>query len=433
MLEKFFNLKANKTTIGTEIIAGMTTFFAMAYILFVNPSVLGATGMDKGAVFAATGLITAIATIFMGLVAKYPFAIAPGLGINAFFAYTLCLGMGVKWQTALSAVLVAGLLFLILTLTGLREKIINMIPQDFKAAISAGIGLFITFLGLQNSGIIVKSPQTLVTLGNLTDGAVLLAIFGIFITFILYARKVPAAIFVGMLATTIAGIIFKIIELPSSIVSSVPSLSPTFGQAIINLPNLNDSKLWVAIITFLLVAFFDTAGTIVGLARQGGFLDKNDQLPRAGRALMADSIGTIGGAILGTSPTTAYIESSSGIAAGGKTGLTSVTTGLMFLISLFFSPLLSVVTYQVTAPALIIVGVLMATNLSDINWKDFPMAAAGLLTVVGMPLTYSISDGIAIGVVTYVILMLATGRHKEVNYVMYGLAAIFVVFLAFLR
>ena len=433
MLEKFFDFKSNKTNLRTEIIAGLTTFFSMAYILFVNPSVLGDAGMDQGAVFVATGLITAIATIFMGLVAKYPFAIAPGLGINAFFAYTLCIGMGVDWQVALSAVFISGLLFLGLTLTGFREKIINLIPLDFKAAIAAGIGLFITFLGLHNSGIIVDNSSTLVAMGDLTDALSLLTLFGIFITFILYARKVPAAIFIGMFATTIVGIIFGLIKLPGSIIGSVPSLAPTFGQAIINIPKLNDPQLWVAIVTFLLVAFFDTAGTIIGLARQGGFLDKKNELPRAGRALMADSIGTIGGALLGTSPTTAYIESSSGIAAGGKTGLTSITTGIMFLFSLFFSPLLSVITSQVTAPALIIVGVLMATNLSDINWKDFPTAAAALLTVIGMPLTYSISDGIAMGIVTYVVLMLATGRYKEVNYVMYGLAAIFIVFLAFLR
>lgn len=433
MFERIFNLKSNKTTVRTEIIAGLTTFFSMAYILFVNPSVLGDAGMDKGAVFVATGLISAIATIFMGLVAKYPFAIAPGLGINAFFAYTLCIGMGIDWQVALAAVFVSGILFLVLTLTGLREKIINLIPLDFKAAISAGIGLFIAFLGLQGGGIIVANQSTLVGLGDLGDGKVLLTIFGILVTFILYARKVPAAIFIGMIATTLVGIIFKIIDLPSAVVGSIPSLEPTFGKAITNIPNLNSAQLWVAIITFLLVAFFDTAGTLIGLARQGGFLNKKNELPRAGRALMADSIGTIGGAILGTSPTTAFVESSSGIAAGGKTGLTSVTTGIMFLISLIFSPLLSVITSQVTAPALIIVGVLMAANLADINWHDFPIAAAALLTVIGMPLTYSISDGIAIGMITYVVLMLATGRSKEVNAVLYGLAIIFVIFLGFLR
>lgn len=432
MLERYFALSKNKTSIRTEFIAGLTTFVSMAYILFVNPDVLGAAGMSKSAVFVATGLIAAIATIFMGVYAKYPFAIAPGLGINAFFSYSVVIGMGVKWQTALAGVFVAGVIFWILTVFKIRELIINAIPADLKAAIAGGIGLFVAMVGFVDGGLIAANKSTIIGMGDWTQPTVLLTIFGILVTLALFARNVPGAIFIGLVITALTGIATGLIDLPTSIISTVPSLKPTFGQAFIGLGDVFTLKMVPVILTFLLVAFFDTAGSLIGVAKQGGFL-VNNELPRAGRALMADSIGMLGGSILGTSPTTAFIESSTGVAMGGRTGLTSVFTGIFFLLSLMFSPLLSVVTTQVTAPALIVVGVLMAANFSLVNWKDFPIAASAFITIIMMPLAYSISDGISIGFVTYPVLMLVTGRGKEVHPIMYILGVVFVGFIYILQ
>lgn len=432
MFERYFKLSESGTSVKTELLAGLTTFLSMAYILFVNPSVLGAAGMDKNAVFVATGLIGAIATVFMGVVAKYPFAIAPGLGINAFFAYSVVIGMGVKWQTALAGVFVAGVIFWILTVFKIREIIINAIPADLKAAIAGGIGLFIAMIGLVDGGIISANKSTIIGWGDWSDPKVLLTIVGVLITFALYARKVPGAIFIGMVATSIIGLFTGLIPLPSSLVASVPSLSPTFGQAIFGLKDVFTWEMVPVILTFLLVAFFDTAGSLIGIARSGGFL-VNNELPRASKALMADAIGMLGGSLLGTSPTTAFVESSTGIAIGGRTGLTSVFTGLFLLLSLFFSPLLVVVTSNVTAAALIIVGVLMASNFKAINWDDFPIAAASFLTIIGMPLSYSISDGIALGFIVYPLLMIVTGRAKKVHPIMYGLGLLFILFVIILQ
>ncbi|MGL4534936.1 NCS2 family permease [Weissella cibaria] len=425
---KYFRFDELGTNFRTEIIAGLTTFVSMAYILFVNPTVLGAAGMDKGAVFTATGVATAIATIFMGLVARYPIAIAPGLGVNAFFAYSVVIGMKVPWQTAMAGVLVAAIIFLLLTFFKIRETIINMIPQDLKVAIAAGIGLFIAFIGLANTGLIVANDSTMVSLGHLTSGTSLLSIFGIIVTFILIATRVPAAIFIGMVITAIVGIISGLIDLPSHLISSAPSLAPTFGESINHITDINTFQLFTVVLTFLIVTFFDTAGTMIGLATQAGFM-KDGKMPRAGKALMADAIGMTAGAVLGTSPTSAYVESSAGMAVGGRSGLTSVTTGILFVFALLFSPLLSVVTSQVTAPALIVVGVLMAENLRNINWDDFAIAAPAFLIVIGMPLTYSISDGIALGFILYPIMMIATKRAGKVHPLMYALAAIFLIFL----
>lgn len=425
---KYFRFDELGTNFRTEIIAGLTTFVSMAYILFVNPTVLGAAGMDKGAVFTATGVATAIATIFMGLVARYPIAIAPGLGVNAFFAYSVVIGMKVPWQTAMAGVLVAAIIFLLLTFFKIRETIINMIPQDLKVAIAAGIGLFIAFIGLANAGLIVTNDSTMVSLGHLTSGTSLLSIFGIIVTFILIATRVPAAIFIGMVITAIVGIISGLIDLPSHLISSAPSLAPTFGESINHITDINTFQLFTVVLTFLIVTFFDTAGTMIGLATQAGFM-KDGKMPRAGKALMADAIGMTAGAVLGTSPTSAYVESSAGMAVGGRSGLTSVTTGILFVFALLFSPLLSVVTSQVTAPALIVVGVLMAENLRNINWDDFAIAAPAFLIVIGMPLTYSISDGIALGFILYPIMMIATKRAGKVHPLMYALAAIFLIFL----
>ena len=427
-IANYFKLDELNTSIRTEFIAGLTTFASMAYILFVNPTVLGAAGMDKGAVFTATAVASAVATLFMGIVALYPIAIAPGLGVNAFFAYSVVIGMGVKWQTAMAGVFVAAIIFLVLTFFKIREKIINIIPQNLKLAIASGIGLFIAFIGLHNAGLIVANKDTMVSLGHLTTPTSLLAIFGIIVTFILLSRKIPAAIFIGMVMTSVVGIIFGLIKLPSALISSAPSLAPTFGAGVTHIGDINSLQMVTVVVTFLLVTFFDTAGTMIGLATQAGFM-RNNEMPRAGRALMADAVGMTVGAVIGTSPTSAYVESSSCIAVGGRSGLTSVFTGIFFLIALFFSPLLTVVTSQVTAPALVVVGVLMAKSLRQIDWEDFAIAAPAFLIVIGMPLTYSISDGIALGFILYPITMISTGRGKKVHPLMYALAILFVLFL----
>lgn len=424
----YFKLDELNTSVRTEFIAGLTTFASMAYILFVNPTVLGAAGMDKGAVFTATAIASAVATIFMGVVALYPIAIAPGLGVNAFFAYSVVIGMGVKWETAMAGVFVAALIFLVLTFFKIREKIINIIPQNLKLAIASGIGLFIAFIGLHDAGLIVANKDTMVSLGHLSSPTSLLSIFGIIVTFILMSRKTPAAIFIGMILTSLAGILTGLIKLPSAIISPAPSLAPTFGAGVMHVGDINSQQLVTVVITFLIVTFFDTAGTMIGLATQAGFM-KNNEMPRAGRALMADAVGMTVGAVIGTSPTSAYVESSSGIAVGGRSGLTSVFTGIFFLFALLFSPFLSVVTSQVTAPALVVVGVLMAKNLRLIDWEDLAIAAPAFLIVIGMPLTYSISDGIALGFILYPITMIATGRIKKVHPLMYVLAIMFIAFL----
>lgn len=424
----YFKFDELNTSFRTEFIAGLTTFASMAYILFVNPTVLGAAGMDKSAVFTATAIASAVATIFMGVVALYPIAIAPGLGVNAFFAYSVVIGMGIKWQTAMAGVFVAAIIFVILTLFKIREKIINIIPKNLKLAIASGIGLFIAFIGLHDAGLIVANKDTMVALGHLTAPTSLLSIFGIIVTFVLMSRKTPAAIFFGMIITSIAGILTGLIKLPSAIISPAPSLAPTFGEGVMHIGDINSIQLITVVITFLLVTFFDTAGTMIGLATQAGFME-NNKMPRVGRALMADAVGMTVGAVIGTSPTSAYVESSAGIAVGGRSGLTSVFTGIFFLFALLFSPLLSVVTSQVTAPALVVVGVLMAENLREIDWEDLAIAAPAFLIVIGMPLTYSISDGIALGFILYPITMIATGRAKKVHPLMYILAVIFIAFL----
>ncbi|WP_419155525.1 NCS2 family permease [Weissella minor] len=427
-IREYFQFKELNTNFRTEIVAGLTTFVSMAYILFLNPTVLGAAGMDKGAVFTATALASAIATIFMGVVARYPIGIAPGLGVNAFFAYSVVIGMGIPWETAIAGVLVAALIFLLLSLFKIREIIIDMIPEDLKIAIAAGIGMFIAFLGLVNAGIIAKNDATLVGIGSLGAPTTLLAIFGVIVTFVLMARKTPAAIFIGMILTTIVGMVFGLIDMPHQLISTAPSLKPTFGVAIAHLGDINSLQLWIVVLTFLIVTFFDTAGTMIGLATQAGFM-KDNKMPRAGSALMADAIGMTTGAVLGTSPTSAYVESSAGMAVGGRSGISAVTTGVLFIFALLFSPLLTVVTPEVTAPALIVVGVLMASNLRDINWDDFAIAAPAFLIIIGMPLTYSISDGIALGFIVYPITMMATKRAKQVQPLMYVLAIIFLLFL----
>ena len=442
-MKKYFRFEELGTNYRTEFMAGMTTFLAMAYILFVNPSTLslegvdlpaGVEAMDKGAVFTATAIAAVVGSLFMGVIARYPIGLAPGMGLNAFFAYTVVLGYGIPWQTALSGVLASGIIFIILTLSGLREKIINLIPANLKLAVGAGIGFFIAFIGFQNAGIIVGNDATLVAIGDLTEPTVMLAIFGIIISVILLSLKVRGGIFYGMIITAIVGIIVGLIGAPtgvSDIVSAPPSVSSTFGQAFINFGDIFTLQMLVVILTFLFVDFFDTAGTLVAVATQAGLM-KDNKLPRAGKALLADSSATVAGAIVGTSTTTAFVESTAGVGAGGRTGFTSVVTAGFFFLALFFSPLLSIITVEVTAPALIIVGVMMSKALKDIEWDKFEIAVPAFFTIASMPLTYSIATGIAIGFVFYPITFIMKGRAKEIHPVMYGLSVIFVLYFIFL-
>ncbi|WP_430788474.1 NCS2 family permease [Virgibacillus flavescens] len=443
-MKKYFHFEELGTNYKTEFMAGLTTFLAMAYILFVNPATLalvgveelpdGVTRIDQGAVFAATAIAAAVGSLFMGIIAKYPIALAPGMGLNAFFAYTVVLGYGIPWETALAGVLASGLIFMVLTLTGLRQKVINAIPASLKLAVGAGIGLFIAFIGFQNSGIIVGNDATLVGLGDLTSPTVLLAIFGIFITVILLTLNIKGGIFFGMLLTAVVGIIFNLIDPPSGlggIVGEVPSIAPTFGQALAHFDDIFTMQMLVVILTFLFVDFFDTAGTLVAVARQAGLM-KDNKLPRAGKALFADSTATVVGSIVGTSTTTSYIESTAGVGAGGRSGFTAVVTAGFFILALFFSPLLSVVTAEVTAPALIIVGVLMSSALKAIDWDRFEIAVPAFLTIIAMPLTYSIATGIALGFIFYPITMILKGRIKEINPIMYLLFVIFILYFVFL-
>ncbi|MGW9986349.1 NCS2 family permease [Staphylococcus cohnii] len=443
-MKKYFKFEKHKTNYKKEILGGLTTFLSMAYILAVNPQVLSLAGvkgvsedmkMDQGAIFVATALAAFVGSLFMGLIARYPIALAPGMGLNAFFAFTVVLTMGIPWQVGLTGVLFSGVVFAILTMTGLRETIINAIPYQMKMAVSAGIGLFITFVGLQSSGIITNNDSTLVTLGHITDGPVLLTIFGIIITVILYAVRVPGAIFIGMVLTSILGMLTGLIHTPSGIVGKVPSIEPTFGaafEAFKDPSQLFTVQFLIVILTFLFIDFFDTAGTLVAVATQAGMM-KNNKLPRAGRALFSDSLATIIGSIFGTTTTTSYIESTSGVAVGARTGFASVVTGFCFLLAIFFSPLMEVVTSAVTTPALVVVGVLMAANFAEIDWKKFEVAVPAFITIIMMPLSYSIATGIACGFIFYPITMLISKRHKEVHPIMYALMILFILYFVFVH
>ena len=433
-MKKYFQFDELGTNYKREILGGLTTFLSMAYILAVNPGMLSETGMDYNAVFVATALAAAVGCLFMGIIAKYPIALAPGMGLNAFFAFSVVLGMGMAWETALTGVLFSGIIFIILSLTGLRETIINAIPAQLKYAVGAGIGLFITFVGFQSAGIIVNDDSTLTVLGDVTSGTTLLAVFGVFVTAIFMAKKINGGIFYGMVITAIAGMIFGLVKLPEKIVSGIPDISPTFGAAFEAFGNLDlilNMDFLIVVLTFLFVDFFDTAGTLMAVAGQAGLV-KDNKLPRAGRALLADALATVTGAIFGTSTTTSYVESTAGVAAGARTGLASVVTGILFLLALFLSPLLAVVTPAVTAPALIIVGALMVSSLKLIEWDKIEIAIPAFLVVLCMPLGYSIATGIAVGFLFYPITMIVAGRGKEIHPIMYGLFVIFLCYFIFL-
>ncbi|MEH6947468.1 NCS2 family permease [Bacillus sp. JJ634] len=433
-MKKYFQFEELGTNYRREIIGGITTFLAMAYILAVNPNILGMANMDKGAVFTATALAAAIGSILMGLIAKFPIALAPGMGLNAFFTFGVVLGMKIPWETALTGVLISGVVFVLLSVSGIREKIINAIPAELKHAVGAGIGLFIAFVGFQGSGIIVDNPDTLLGFGELT-GNTLLAIFGIVITIILLTKGIKSGIFLGMVITAIVGGIFGLVSTPEAVVGSAPSLTPIFGaafEAFTDVSSLFTVDILVVILTFLFVSFFDTAGTLVAVAQQAGLM-KNNVLPGAGKGLLADSLAIVSGSILGTSTTTSYVESTSGVAAGARSGFAAIVTGICFILALFFAPLLAVVTSAVTAPALIIVGILMVSSLRLIKWDQFEVAVPAFFTVVMMPLTYSIATGIACGFVFYPITMIMKGKAKEVHPIMYGLFVIFVLYFIFLK
>ncbi|NLP37703.1 MAG: NCS2 family permease [Firmicutes bacterium] len=425
-MENFFKLKENNTNVRTEIVAGITTFMTMAYIIFVNPDILGATGMDKPAVATATILAAAITTILMGLVTNYPFALASGMGLNAYFAFTVAPEYG--WQAALGAVLISGIAFFLLSVFGIVEQIDKAIPHSLKRAVAAGIGLFIALIGLTNVGIIVSDPATIIGLGNIKEVAPALALIGLLIMAILTALKVKGSILIGILITTVIGMFVEVTQIPQSIgdvVGPPASLSPIFLQ--LDFPGA--LKLgFMVIFSLLFVDMFDTLGTLMGTSARAGFLDKEGRLPRIKGAMTVDAIGTMLGALLGTSTVTTYVESTAGVSEGGRTGLTAVTTGVLFLLALFFTPLATLVPGAATAPALVIVGVLMMGAVMDIDFNDFTEALPAFLTIIAMPLTYSIAHGIAAGFITYPIVKVASGRAKEVHWFAYVL---FVVSLAF--
>ena len=433
ILENYFSLSEHKTNVKTEFMAGLTTFLTMAYILIVNPYFLGVeAGMDLGAVFMATAIAAAVGSLLMGLLANYPIALAPGMGLNAFFTYTVVLTMGIPWQTALAAVFVSGAIFLVLTMFKIREAIINAIPANLKHAVSAGIGLFIAFIGMKNASIIVADPGTFIAFSNdLASPGILLTFFGLITTLFFMVKQVKGGIFYGMVITGIVGWIFGVVATPAGVVAAPPSIAPTFMQ--LDFSGLLNVGLITVIFSFLFVDFFDTAGTLVGVSNQAGLL-KDNKLPRAGRALSADSIATMVGAMFGTSTTTSYVESSAGVAAGGRTGLTAVFTGLFFVAAIFFFPIIESVAgvAAITSPALIIVGVLMATSLKEIEWKNFDDAVPAFFTMLMMPLTFSIATGISVGFIVYPLLKVFAGKAKEVHPIMYVLGVLFIIRFMFL-
>ena len=437
MLERIFKLNAKKTNVKTEVLAGITTFLAMAYILGVNPSILAGdiTGMDMSSVFLATAISSAIACILMGVLANYPIGLAPGMGVNALFTYTVCLIYGYTYQEALCSVLISGLIFLVISITGIRKLIIDSIPKNMKLAIGAGIGFFIAFSALKNAGIIVASDATFVALGNFKDPAVLLAIFGIVVTMCLMVKKVNAAPFYGLIITAIVGIVLGMMgisnmpSLPNQILTTDYTIS-TLGSCFSGFKTIFTHSNWfIVVFSFLFVDFFDTAGTLVAVGNSIGLVDENGKMENIEKALLADSVGTVVGAIMGTSTVTSFVESGAGVAAGGRTGLTAVTCGICFILSIFISPvILSVAVNAVTAPAIFVVGILMAQQLKDIEWQDVASAASAFVTIIFMVLAYSISDGLALGFIVYGITMAVSGKAKQVSPICWVLIIVFILY-----
>ncbi|WP_304684469.1 NCS2 family permease [Ileibacterium valens] len=436
-LDSYFHLSEKGTNVRTEIIAGITTFLAMAYILGVNPMILSDAGMDIESVFTATALSAAVASIIMGILANYPVALAAGMGVNALFAYTICGAMGYSWEAALAAVFLSGVVFVVVSITGVRKMIIDAIPVQLKLAIGAGIGFFIAFVGLKNAAIIIANESTFVGIGNFSDPTVLLSIFGILVTIACVVKKVPAAVFVGLIVTAIVGVILGVAGF-----ENMPVLGGVFsfdfklnaaGAFMNGFTELfaNPFNAIVVIFSFLFVDFFDTAGTLVAVGTEVGLVNQKGELEGAEKALLADSIGTVFGAVIGTSTVTSFVESSSGVQVGGKTGLTAVTTGVLFLLSMLISPLiLGLITNAVTAPALVVVGVMMARQMKGIDWDNMIYAVSAFVTIISMILTYSISNGIAFGFVAYTVAMISAGKAKEIHPTVWALMVIFVLYFA---
>jgi AGZA family xanthine/uracil permease-like MFS transporter len=426
-MEKVFQLKNHGTTVRKEILAGLTTFLTMAYILAVNPGMLGSigNGMTAGAVFTATVIGSAAATLVMAFAANLPIALAPGMGLNAFFTYTVVLGQGYSWQTALAAVFLEGIVFILLSLVNVRELIIKAIPVNLKKAVAVGIGLFIALIGLENAGIVVGDQATLVTLGELTSGSALLALIGLAVILILYARKVPGSILLGILITTVIGIPLGVTAIPEGFSPFSLPAAPLFFQ--FDFSEVLSFKFFTIFFTFFFVDIFDTVGTLVGLTTQAGLIDKNGEIPRVKQALLADAVGTVAGAALGTSTVTSYVESTAGVAVGGRTGLTALTTGILFLAALFLSPLFLLIPSAATAPALVIVGFLMLRTVASIDFTDPAEGIPAFLSIVMMPFAYSIAEGIVYGLLSFVILKAATGRYKDISVVTWILFAVFIL------
>ena len=424
-IDRYFGISENGSTIGREMEAGLTTFMTMAYILAVNPGILSAAGLDAGAVFTATALSALVATLVMGLYANLPFALAPGMGLNAFFAFSVVLGMGKSWQFALTAVFLEGLIFILLTFLNVREAIINSIPLSVKRAISVGIGLFIAFIGFSNAGVVVANDATKVALGDITSGTALLALVGVIITGVLLTKGVKGAILLGILATTLLGIPFGITQLPSTLFQAPPSISGVFMK--FEWTEVFTTDMFTVLLVFLLVDMFDTVGTLVGVATKADMLTEDGKVPRAKQALFADAVGTTFGAMVGTSTVTTYVESASGVAEGGRTGLTAVSTGLFFALSLVMAPLFLAIPSAATAPALIIVGAFMMSPIKEINFDDMSDLVPAFVTMIMMPLTYSISDGLALGILSYIAIKVLSFKFEEVPVLTYIIGALFIV------
>ena len=425
MLKKLFGFDSTKTTVRTEIVAGITTFLTMSYILAVNPTMFSELdGMPAGSVFTSTALAAIVGCLAMAFIGKLPFGLAPGMGLNAFFVYSVCMGMGYSWQFALTAVLIEGLIFIVLTLTNLREAIVNAIPMSLRTAIGAGIGLFIAFIGLKSAGVVVDDGATLVALGDITSGSALLAFVGLVITGFMYSRNVPGAILLGIIITMIIGIPLGVTEF-KGIVSAPESIAPIFCQ--FEFDQIFSIDMLVVVFTFFFIDMFDTVGTLVGVCTKAKMIDENGNIYRVKQAFMADSIATTLGALLGTSTTTTYVESAAGVAQGGRSGLTALVVGGCFVIAMFFSPLFLSIPSAATAPALIIVGLLMAEQIKNVDFEDFSESIPAFVCMLMMPLTYSISNGILIGMITYVFMNMICGKFKKLSPAMYILAILFIL------
>lgn len=428
-MEAIFKLSERDTTVRTEILAGLTTFITMAYIIFVNPTILADAGIPKDAAIAATILASVFATLLMGFYANYPIVVAPGMGLNAFFTYTVVLGFGLHWTVALGAVFISGILFFILTVTKIRTYIIDAVPPSLRASIPVGIGLFIAFIGLKNAGIVKADPATFVALGDLTQAGALLAILGLLLAAVLMARAIKGALIISILATTIVGMIVGAISVPhglGDLVSfNLPSIAPTFGK--LDLKGALAFGVFNIIFTFTMVELFDNMGTLLGLLKKANLMEDEGHPPELGKAFVSDSFGTMASAVLGTSTVTSYIESAAGVAEGGKTGLTAVTAAVLFLAALVFAPLIGIVPGFATAPALIIVGALMLSEIVRVDFEDFTEAFPAFLTAIGMPLTFSIATGLGLGFIGYTVVKILTGRWKDIHWMMYIIAALFVV------